>query len=141
MVDGESSDISELKKTIRAEFAARLKIALKEKNWSNAELARRASSYTLKGYVSKSSIGIYCKGIHLPNERTLLAISSALGLDPSSLLPTRKMAASIPSTANDKTNFEIRPAGNGRVWLYVDQAVHPEIALKITKILTQLRDA
>lgn len=137
MIDGESSDIIERKKSIRQEFASRLNSALKEKHWTMTELARRASSYTLKGYISKSAIGSYCKGHQLPNDRTLLAISSALGLDPSSLLPTRKVPTSIPSTANDKANFEIRPAGNGRVWLYVDQAVHPEIAMKITQLLAR----
>lgn len=122
---------------VKVEFAKRLQLAYKQKGWNQSELARRASDYLpphddgTPRKLGRDVISTYCTAHSLPNHVYLEAICKALGKTPEELLPTR----GLPSAGADNPPLEARDAGDGKVWLRVNQAVSWPDAVKIMAIL------
>lgn len=125
---------------LRKIFSEHLARSIASKGWSADDLELHAGRFTRKGSLSRGLVQSYLRGVAFPNSNTLMAICLALGVRSSDLVPAfgivrDKALAESSATSCDRTNFEIRAAGEGRVWLYVDQAVSPAAALRIALIL------
>src|SRR5688572_29787045 len=75
---------------IKQDFSRRLSKALRDKGWSQSELARHAGKYTKKGKLGRYSVSLYVKGRMLPQPERLNAIAKALGVKAEELLPVQK---------------------------------------------------
>jgi transcriptional regulator with XRE-family HTH domain len=118
-------------KDVRTEFARRLSQCLAEKGWNQSELARRASEHLSDGKVSRDNVSCYVRAISLPGPKYLGAISKALGVTPSDLIPKR-MTRSVD---DQSPAAEIRTMEDGKVWLRVNQAVTLDTGMQIMKLL------
>lgn len=122
------------KEAALVEFGRRVQAAMVEKGWNQAELARRATQH-MKGeaVMSRDTISKYVNAQTLPGPDRLAALAKALGKRADELLPTRGV-----TTASDKVPaFDMRAAGDGRVWLRINQEVNYDKALKILAVLKE----
>lgn len=117
---------------VKMEFARRLQRAMIERGWNQSELARRASKFAPGERFIRDNVSKYMRGKVLPGPVHLNALSKALGKRPEDLLPTRGMPA-----AGSTPTFEVRDAGDGKMWLRVNQAVSWAVAMKIQRILSE----
>lgn len=116
-----------------AEFSERLMGAMKEKGWTQSELARRASAY-LDDEISRQNVYKYTKGIHAPEPERMFALASALEVEPEWLLPGGVHRYDAPLTP--RPAIELRGTGKpGTIRLRIDQEVPTKVALKIAALL------
>lgn len=114
------------------EFGNRLYELLREKGWNQSELAREAAKHMPNKKFSRDNVSKYIRGRFLPNAKHLDALSKALGVDRSDLLPE----GSSPSASESSPPLDVRDAGNGEhAWLHVNQRVPWPVALKVLSIL------
>lgn len=110
----------------KQELARHLVAAMRERDWSQSDLARHAD-------VPRELISTYVRGVSLPEPRTLRKLANALGTTPEKLLP-----AAAGLTAQDEIPaFSITElAGHpGRVWLRINRMVTLDTAMQIGAIL------
>lgn len=116
---------------VRAEFARRLQRAMIDKNWSQSELARRAARFTSDKEFPRDNVSKYIRGKVLPGPNHLEALSRALDIRPTDLLPTR----GVPRAGMDNPPLDIRSTGDGNVWLRVNLSVSMATAVKVMQII------
>lgn len=102
-----------------------------KKGWTQSELARRASDHHPGKEIGRDSISVYMRGRALPSPAVLGALASALGVEPSDLLPSR----GVPTAAQSSPKLDARDIGDGYVWLRINQQVTWAIALEVMKLL------
>ena len=117
------------------EFARRLDLLMRAKNWNPSDLARAAFG-TLRdrgGNIvprRQDSISFYLQGKALPNIESRNALAEALGVSNEELLPD----AALDKT-DSSTLLEISEGPEGTMRIRVDQFVSPEQAIEIWRIL------
>lgn len=112
-------------------FAQKLRRAIVERGWTQADLGRRATEHMAQGTISRNSISRYVSGKELPGDNRLSAIASALGMKPEELIDLG--ANRISSRMGAKVSVE--DLGNGMTWVRINQEVPWAAALKILDIL------
>jgi len=117
-----------------ADFGARLQRAMREKGWTQSDLARQATMHTAgRTRVRRDAVSLYVRGLSFPRPAALSAMAGALGCGVEDLRPK-----GVPSAVNA---LELKSTGDGMAWLRVNQAVPMDIALKVTSLLNQPIDA
>lgn len=122
------------KSTVKIEFARRLNRAMIEKGWNQSELARRASAHAPEGStvsMTRDKVSKYLRGEALPNPVHLELLTKALGKRPAELIPDW----GVPEAGDALPPVDVRDAGDGTVWLRVNQSLDWPRALKILAIL------
>ncbi|BAQ16115.1 helix-turn-helix domain-containing protein [Methyloceanibacter caenitepidi] len=115
---------------VKIDFANRLQRALVNKGWNQSELARRASEKLPRGKtIGRDMVSHYVRGVALPRPAQLEALAKALGVEPSTLLPTS------PSAADKLPAADMKALENGNVWLRINQGVPMTKGLLILSIL------
>jgi transcriptional regulator with XRE-family HTH domain len=107
---------------IRAEFACQLQKRLNEKDWTQAELARRSG-------VGRDNISEYLRARVLPRPEALEALPKALECEPGDLVPSRGTAS------DEQSQVTVRDIGGGKVWLHIDGPLTWPIALEVMGVL------
>lgn len=144
----DEGNVTDPQSAAKANFAERLRAALQRKGWSESEAARQVSRHLENGdKFGRAHIWHYLRGRTLPRSRYLLALSRALEVDPSELLPdrtvplyepTRPSLAGGPSgaPANDQADLvHVRDFGDGTAMLEVHKRMPWETALEVVQIL------
>jgi transcriptional regulator with XRE-family HTH domain len=112
----------------KQELARHLVAAMRERDWSQSDLARHAD-------VPRELISTYVRGVSLPEPRTLRKLANALNTKPETLLPaTQGMTAQDEIPAFAISEFAGHP---GKVWLRINQMVPTSIALRIGALLQE----
>ena len=132
----------------KEKFAERLRAALQRKGWSESEAARQVSRHLENGdKFGRAHIWHYLRGRTLPRSRYLLALSRALEVEPSELLPDRSVPlydperTSVPggpagASSNDRADLvHVRDFGDGTAMLEVHKRLPWETALEVVQIL------
>ncbi|HEY8382579.1 MAG TPA: helix-turn-helix domain-containing protein [Microvirga sp.] len=135
----------------KSDFADRLRGAMERKGWSMSETARRTARHLNDGEkFGRAHIWHYVQGKALPRTRYLEALSLALEVTPSELLPAdatpaageeggRPLSARARAAEerailqNDKVH--VRDFGDGTALLEVVQRIPWEDAIQILQIL------
>jgi transcriptional regulator with XRE-family HTH domain len=115
---------------IKVDFAKRLQQAMTKKGWNQSELARRATQYLEEGDIGRDNISHYIRAVSLPRSAQLLALCKALGVQPTDLIPTAPTAAAKAPAA------EMKMLPDGNIWVRVNQALPPEPALEVMRLVT-----
>ncbi|PZR93190.1 MAG: hypothetical protein DI537_11390 [Stutzerimonas stutzeri] len=117
---------------LRVEFAKRLQHFMAERGWNQSETARRASEH-MPGRKSfgRDNISCYVRAVSVPRNEHLRALSKALGVQPSDLVPA-PMAKSVESKA---PALDLRDVGAGKVWLRINTEVPWDTAAEIMKLV------
>ena len=124
------------KDQLRREFAKRLQAELKDRGWSQSDLARKMFGQTKGGGAKgRDNVSGYCLGRSLPTARHLKMLCDALGAKESDLIPEGLEAASRLHGAP----FRMEATAEGKVWLDVHQEVPIALALKIAQLLNEDR--
>lgn len=123
------------KQTTRIEFARRLNRAMIEKGWNQSELARRANAHAAPGSeatMTRDKVSKYIRASSLPSPVHLDLLCKALGKTQTDLIPDW----GVPEAGDPLLPpIDVRDAGDGTVWLRVNQSVKWPDALKILAIL------
>lgn len=114
-------------------FSERLNRMLKDKHWSGADLAREASTFVPETHlkngkryvIGRHIISAYCRAENEPSNANLIYIASALNVEPSDLLPTKKRT-SLP-----KPYVQVIASLGGKSRLIVDAEVTTELAMQV----------
>jgi len=116
---------------VRKEFAKRLNAEMTAQGINQSELARRASKYMESGKFGRDSVSGYVRGVNLPGPVHLSALSQALHVKPSDLVPSRL----IPNVDNTRPQCDVKETGDGRARLRINQEVPWPVALEVMKLL------
>lgn len=128
MSDGMSRrDSGRADDAMKAAFAQRLVAVMRERGWTQSELARRAR-------IGRDNVSGYIRGKNLPGPAILNRLAVALAVGPEELIPVA--AHDLPSTTkrNGFTLRHLTDDGN-RVWLQVEQTLPWDQAEAILRIL------
>ena len=111
---------------MKGAFAQRLLAVMRERGWTQSELARRA-------HIGRDNVSGYVRAKNLPGPAILNRLAAALAVSPEELIP-------IPSdeeSSRKGRGFVLRQLGeeDGRVWLQLEQALPWEQAEAILRIL------
>jgi transcriptional regulator with XRE-family HTH domain len=133
----ESPGTGMTKDQIKKAFAARLKTAMLRKGWNQSQLAEQASLFVDKK-MGRDNISIYMNARSLPGPTNLYAISRALGVPMTELLP--EAMADFP-VVDEPTgqDLEIKalPELPGYVRIRLNKKVSMSKAVKIMQILEE----
>lgn len=112
---------------MKAAFAQRLLGVMRERGWTQSELARRAR-------IGRDNVSGYIRGKNLPGPAILNRLSAALMIGPEQLIP---MADDSTAAAKNSRGFTLRHLTNdgNHVWLQVEQALPWDQAEAILRIL------
>ncbi|MGE0736064.1 MAG: helix-turn-helix domain-containing protein [Alphaproteobacteria bacterium] len=117
----------------REEFSRRLAVAMREKGWSQSELARRATAYMPAGQtLEKYSVNIYIKGKSFPEPIRLDAICKALGVKHEDLVPGSE---GIGRSGIGGKSLEAIDAGDGMMWLIVHKRLPLPVVLQVLRLI------
>lgn len=121
---------------IKDAFAARLKSAMLRKGWNQSQLAEQAGLFVDKK-MGRDNISIYMNARSLPGPTNLYAISRALGVPMTELLPEAMVDYPMPNTDTGGQDFEIKelPELPGSVRIKLNKKVTMSKAVKIMQIL------
>lgn len=110
----------------RQQFGRRLYQLMLARGWNQSELARQAG-------LPRDSISTYVRGVALPTPKSLQALSQALDMLASELLPNAVESA----VDEDHPSFEIRvsPSAPSTAWLRVNRLVTLSTATKIAELI------
>lgn len=115
---------------IREEFAARLKYFMDKKAWSQSVLSRQAG-------IHRDNISRYLKLEKMPNRESAEALSAALEIDLSLLIPGQTArAGSAPTEIPEGVNIST-PSPDGMVRLKINQKVPAAVAYRIMAQLAE----
>lgn len=110
------------------EFARRLTTLMREKDWRQSDLARRAG-------LARNAISVYLRGDSLPNPESLKKLAGALGVKPEELL------ANYTETAIERDNpeieFRVSPADPKSAWLRLNRLISTSLAIKIMQLIEE----
>lgn len=113
---------------IREEFASRLKYFMDKRAWSQSVLSRQAG-------IHRDNISRYLKQEKMPNRETAEALSAALEIDLSLLIPGQTARpGSAPTEIPEGVNIST-PSPDGLVRLKINQKVPASVAYKIMALL------
>lgn len=112
---------------MKAAFAQRLLTVMRERGWTQSELARRAR-------IGRDNVSGYIRGKNLPGPAILNRLAAALAVGPEQLIP---MAADSLPAGKAGCGFTLRHLANDgdHVWLQVEQALPWDQAEAILRIL------
>jgi transcriptional regulator with XRE-family HTH domain len=118
-----------------AEFANRLQKHMVTKGWNQSELARRASEAMPGGKkIGRDSISQYMNAVSFPNPERLYALSQALGVEKSALIPTK----GVRSAASDiAPAMDMRQISDTEVFLRLNKRLPRSVALKIMMLVDE----
>lgn len=116
---------------VKREFAKRLLAAMVERGWNQSETARQAALHMPDGVFGRDSISHYTRAVAIPGPIALNALAKAFRMKPADLLPSRGMPALEAKTPS----LDVKDAGDGSVWLRVNQRVEWAKALKVMELL------
>ncbi len=107
-------------------FGRRLYKLMMERGWHQSELARRAG-------IPRDAVSIYVRGKSFPTPRNLAALSAALGVAETVLLPNHTESA----IDEDNPSFEMKvsPSAPSVAWVRVNRLVSLATAVKIAELL------
>lgn len=114
----------------RTLFATKLEALRADKGWTQTELARRASQFSDKP-ITRDRISKYSLGHSLPGQPHLLAISKALGVSASDLLPPRV----VRNLATHPLRATLRE--DGMAELNINMMVPWELAVAVVKMIRE----
>lgn len=116
----------------KQEFGRRLQRALHDRNWSQADLARRVEEVTGRT-MGRDAISTYINGRSFPTPASLDRLCKALEMTREELLPN----ALINATQDEIPAFEMRAAAGepGRAWVRVNRLMSFEAATEIARLL------
>jgi transcriptional regulator with XRE-family HTH domain len=107
------------------EFAKRLQRAQLDKGMTQAELARASG-------LGEDSISGYVRGRTLPRPAQLQKLCKVLGVERDALLPPQPVEE---IASHRKPSLDFKDLGDGRAWLFLNQAVDFSTGLKIMQLL------
>jgi transcriptional regulator with XRE-family HTH domain len=111
---------------IRVEFGRRLQALMLERNWNQAELARRSG-------LGRDSISTYVRGQTFPEPKSLKLLADALETTPQALMPqSHAVDVELPA-------FEIRqvPGQPDRCHIRINRLVTLDQAARIFSIIRE----
>jgi transcriptional regulator with XRE-family HTH domain len=118
------------------QFAKRLKEAMMRKGWTQSELARRSEDYLPSGKsFGRHLASTYMRGLHMPNQVNLEAMSKALGVAIDDLVP--EGSATIVGVTDRAINVTMSSSGMAR--LKLDMELPSDIALQIMTLANSAR--
>lgn len=132
--NSDPTDIQTTPKDVaRVEFARRLNYFMNRKGWNQSELARQTIPHTPAGKapVTRDLVSKYIRAQVLPTPANMQILVETLGVSRDALLPPHI----VPDAGDTLPPVEIKEAGEGMVWLRVNQAVTWEKGLRILQIL------
>lgn len=103
-------------------FAKRLFRAMVNRNWNQAELARRAG-------LNRAAVNKYISGKSLPSPESLAALAQALNMSPLQLLPPGVDDSPVGPQVN------LTGRGNGKVLLSINAEVSMQLALQVLALV------
>jgi transcriptional regulator with XRE-family HTH domain len=112
---------------MKAAFAQRLLSVMRERGWTQSELARRAR-------IGRDNVSGYIRGKNLPGPAILNRLAAALAVGPEQLIPMTSEQASAPKAGQGFTLRHLANDGD-HVWLQVEQALPWDQAEAILRIL------
>lgn len=115
------------KEVRRRVFAKRLQTMMTEREWSQADLHRKAG-------IGRDMVSLYVRGKNFPGPKHLAALCRAFNCEATELVPgvsadVRKVEGLPP--------FEMRSLRDGRIWLSINRAVSMNQAQRILQILNE----
>lgn len=110
----------------KQEFGRRVYTLMANKGWNQSELARAAK-------IARDDVSRYVRGVSLPTDEKLKALTRALGVEVENLLPNYVAHA----IEDDHPPFMMKTsnANPNVVWLQVNRMVMLPTALKIAELL------
>ena len=121
----------------KQEFGRRLQKLLNDRNWSQADLARKAEEATGKR-MGRDAISTYINGRSFPTPASVNQLCKALEVTREELFPN----AAINAAQDEHPAFELRAAAGqpGRAWVRVNRMMSFETAAEIARLL-QVEDS
>lgn len=118
-----------------AEFGRRLRAAMIKAGFkTQSDLARKAEKFLPEGQsYGRDLISNYVKGNNTPRDDHLNALCRALNMKPEDLIPNNVAWQEDPNPPLD-----IRSAGDGSVWVRVNQRTTMDTAMKILALLNEV---
>jgi transcriptional regulator with XRE-family HTH domain len=110
----------------KQEFGRRLYRLMARKGWRQSELARRAG-------LNRDQISTYVRGASLPTDDSLRKLATALGVEPTELLPNRAMSAI--EADSPALEIKVSPGDPRTAFLRVNMLVPTETAVEVVGIL------
>lgn len=121
------------KRALNQGFSRKLQAAMVARGWNQSDLARQAAIHMPDKKFGRDNVSKYLKGTTTPLPLHLNALSKALGMSPEDLLPDRGRILAIDM--EDNPSLAMRAAGEGTVFLRINQTVPTPTALKIVELL------
>lgn len=127
---------------MKVEFAKRLHEAMHARQWTQADLARAATTVAEDGIiVSRDNVSTYARGSSFPTDHKLRAIARALNMKPQDLMP-----GFVPNDAGPRFSpraiaaisaFEMKavPGMPNKAAIQVNRVVSWETAMQIAALL------
>jgi transcriptional regulator with XRE-family HTH domain len=147
MLPGNFSTMTD-RTSIKADFADRLKAAIERKGWTMSQTARRTSAYLDESEkFGRAHVWHYVQGRSLPKSRYLEAMSRALDVEPSELLPGEageaiqarpageSAAAEAPVSLQKESVLHVRDYGDGTALLEISERVPWATAIAVLQLL------
>jgi transcriptional regulator with XRE-family HTH domain len=125
--DEDRRDSGRADDAMKAAFAQRLLMVMRERGWTQSELARRAR-------IGRDNVSGYIRGKNLPGPAILNRLAAALSVGPEELIPMPEQDIPNGRKAHGFTLRHLADDGN-RVWLQVEQALPWDQAEAILRIL------
>ena len=126
-IEADQRDSGRADESMKTAFAQRLLTVMRERGWTQSELARRAR-------IGRDNVSGYIRGKNLPGPAILNRLAAALSIGPEELIP---MSADTLPAGRRPTGFSLRHLADdgNRVWLQVEQALPWDQAEAILQIL------
>ena len=125
--DEDRRDSGRADDAMKAAFAQRLLAVMRERGWTQSELARRAR-------IGRDNVSGYIRGKNLPGPAILNRLAAALAVGPEQLIPMTGEQAHSPKNGPGFTLRHLAHDGD-HVWLQVEQALPWDQAEAILRIL------
>ncbi|MEM8773848.1 MAG: helix-turn-helix transcriptional regulator [Pseudomonadota bacterium] len=119
----------------RYHLSKRLKQELELRNWTQAELARRASQHLPGGDISRDNISNYIREKVLPGPAFLVAIAKALGTTKEDLVPDYDSARSKVFAHAPPT--DVKDAGNNNAFLRINRQLPWPVVVDILALINK----
>lgn len=131
------------KSEVRIAFGKRLREILAEKGWSQADLARRASTLLPDPGrdIGRDMISNYINGVTLPRADSLHAIAKALDMSPKDLLsdeaPIIARAVGSGRPLTDRRLLRVEEVGDGTVLVAFNRVLPGPVADRVVAALVK----
>lgn len=118
----------------KLEFGRHLQKLMKERHWSQADVARAAEEVSGQKF-GRDSVSSYIRGTRFPTPKSITQLAAAFGIPENELFPNSPIFI-----ANDEhPSLQIKEvAGHpGRVWITVNRTMSFALASKIMALITE----